>query len=246
MSHTRTKQINGDIKPIAFGSRYLNDTEKNYSISKIEFLAVVQGLEEKFLFYLYGKKVHLYTDHQAVEPWIKRNRSNQQHSERLTRWLNRLAYFDIAVQHIAGSNLIFINILSRNPVDGAAIEDKYEDEYVINNLTEHAELNAKYGSLFDSQSNLRTEETKKERKRNRNDVEQKKNQSQTHRTFQKKNHVNKLNSNENTTPGQFDISTVESNSNSNPNSNSNLISKTTTTENEMNRKSKPISLGSFL
>ena len=46
------KQDDGEIKPIAFGSRYLNDTEKNYSIGELELLAVVWGLE-KFRFYLY-------------------------------------------------------------------------------------------------------------------------------------------------------------------------------------------------
>ena len=46
------KQSDGEIKPIAFGSRYLNDSEKNYSIGE---LAVVCGLE-KFRFYWYGKK----------------------------------------------------------------------------------------------------------------------------------------------------------------------------------------------
>ena len=73
------KQDDGEIKPIAFGSRYLNNTEKTYSIGELELLAVVWGLE-KFRFYLYGKKVFLYTDHQALEPLIKRNRSNHQYS----------------------------------------------------------------------------------------------------------------------------------------------------------------------
>ena len=89
------KQSDGEIKPIAFGSRYLNDSEKNYSIGELELLAVVWGLE-KFRFYLYGKKVFLYTDHQALEPLIKRNRCNRQYSARLTRWLDRLAHLDIA------------------------------------------------------------------------------------------------------------------------------------------------------
>ena len=109
------KQDDGEIKPIAFGSRYLNDTEKDYSIGELELLAVVWGLE-KFRFYLYWKKVYIYTDHQALEPLIKRNRSDHQYSARLTRWLDRLAHFDIAVQHIAGSNLNFTDYLSRNPV----------------------------------------------------------------------------------------------------------------------------------
>ena len=35
------KQDDGKMKPIAFGTRYLNDTEKNYSIGKLELFAVV-------------------------------------------------------------------------------------------------------------------------------------------------------------------------------------------------------------
>ena len=35
------KQNDGNTKPIAFGSRYLNDTEKKYSIGELELLAVV-------------------------------------------------------------------------------------------------------------------------------------------------------------------------------------------------------------
>ena len=46
------KQDDGNMKPIAFGSRYLNDTEKKYSIGELELLAVVWGLE-KFRFHLY-------------------------------------------------------------------------------------------------------------------------------------------------------------------------------------------------
>ena len=78
------KQADGELKPIAFGSRFLNDSKKTYSIEELELLAVVWGLG-KFRFYLYGNKVFLYTDHQALEPLIKRNRCNKQYSERLTR-----------------------------------------------------------------------------------------------------------------------------------------------------------------
>ena len=49
------KQDDGNTKPIAYGSRYLNETEKKYSIGELELLAVVRGLE-KFRFYLYGRK----------------------------------------------------------------------------------------------------------------------------------------------------------------------------------------------
>ena len=58
----RQKQADGELKPISFSSKFLNDSEKNYSIGELELLAVVWGLG-KFRFYLYGKKVFLYNDH---------------------------------------------------------------------------------------------------------------------------------------------------------------------------------------
>ena len=145
------KQIDGELTPIAIGSRFLNDSEKNYSIGELELLAVVWRLE-KFRFYLYGKKVFLYTDHQALESLIKRNRCNKQYSARLIRRLDRLVHFEISIQHLAGSNLKFTDFLSRNKVEGARTENLYDQEYLINILSEQPELNSKYGRIYTSQS----------------------------------------------------------------------------------------------
>ena len=144
------------------------------------------------------EKVFLYTDHQALEPLIKRNRCNKQYSARLTRWLDRLAHFDISIQHIAGSNLKFTDFLSRNPVEGAATENVYDEQYVINILTEQAELNLKYGRIFTNQSQ-RTPNNKITRERKLN------NQSETNRTFEKKRHVNKINEQAETSPNKTAI-----------------------------------------
>ena len=67
------RQDDGNTKPIAYGSRYLNDTENNYSMGELELLAEAHTLWglEKLLFNLYGKKVYLHTDHQALEPLIR-------------------------------------------------------------------------------------------------------------------------------------------------------------------------------
>ena len=148
---------------------------------------------ENFRFYLYGKKVFLYTDHQALEPLIKRNRCNKQYSARLTRWLDRLAHFDISIQHIAGSNLKFTDYLSRNPVEGATTENTYDEQYVINTLTEQAELNLKYGRVFTNQ--LQHAPNAKIT----HDCELS-GQSETNRTFEKNRHVNKTNERTETSP----------------------------------------------
>ena len=88
----------GKLKPIGFASRFLSDTEKKYAINELEVLAVVWSLEH-FRLYIYGKPIKLLTDHQALEPLIKRNRSNQTYNARLTRWLDRLPYSTIKVNH---------------------------------------------------------------------------------------------------------------------------------------------------
>ena len=44
------KHDDGKINPIAFGRRYLNETEKKISIGEVGLLAVVWGLK-KFRFY---------------------------------------------------------------------------------------------------------------------------------------------------------------------------------------------------
>ena len=109
------KQNDGTLKPIGFASRFLSATEKKYAINELELLAVVWGLEH-FRLYIYGKPIELLTDHQALEPLIKRKRSNKTYSARLTRWLDRLAHFDINIKHIAGKHLTLTGCLSRNPI----------------------------------------------------------------------------------------------------------------------------------
>ena len=55
----------------------------------------------KFRYYVYGKRVNLLTDHQALQPLLKRNRAHKQYSARLTRWLDRLSLFDVNVRYTA-------------------------------------------------------------------------------------------------------------------------------------------------
>ena len=146
------KQGNGELKPIAYASRYLNDAEKKYSIGELELLAVVWGLE-RFRFHLYGKQVQLFSDHQALEPLLKRNKMNKQYSARLTRWLDRLNHFDICLKHTAGKEIKFTDFISRNPTENPEPEENYEEEFVINAIAQLITVNARIGRIF-NQSNL--------------------------------------------------------------------------------------------
>ena len=119
-------------------------------------------------------------------------------------------HFDIAVQHIAGSNLKFTDYLSRNPVGGEPTENKYDEEYVINLSAEHSELNAKYDSLFDNQSNYSKQDTEIKRNTSESENEQKNDQSHAIRDSRTNATRTKLtNESENTTSGQSEISTAK-------------------------------------
>ena len=78
----------------------------------MELLAVVWGLEQ-FRLYIYEKPIKLLTDHQALEPLIKHNRSNKTYSARQTTWLERLDHFSINVSHIARKHLALTDYLKR-------------------------------------------------------------------------------------------------------------------------------------
>ena len=111
-------------------------------------LAVVRGLEH-FRLYIYGKPVELLTDHQALEPLFKRNRSNKTYSARLTRWLDRLAHFDIHIKHVAGKHLKLTDCLRRNPISKPEPIENYDEEYVINCIIPLLEFINNYGSITD-------------------------------------------------------------------------------------------------
>ena len=107
----------------------MNDAEKHHSDGELKLQAVVWGLEE-VRFFLYGKLVHLYTDHQALEPPIKQNRAYRQYSALLMNWLHRIAHSDISIHYMARFNLNLTNSLSRHPTEEASTAEDYEDKFV--------------------------------------------------------------------------------------------------------------------
>ena len=107
---------------------------------------------------MYGKRVNLLTDHQALQPLLKKNRAHKQYSARLTRWLDRLSHLDVNVQYTAGKNIPLTDYLSLHPsipTEIAELENKAdgltkaeaEEEFVINHIYGLLEFNQKRGSM---------------------------------------------------------------------------------------------------
>ncbi|GBO21470.1 Transposon Tf2-11 polyprotein [Araneus ventricosus] len=99
------------LHPIAYHSRTLRDYEKNYAITELECLAIVDALV-KFYYYLHGQKFVIHTDHAALV-WLKNVKNLR---GRLFRWSLKLSMFDYEIKYQKGCTNIEADMLSRHPV----------------------------------------------------------------------------------------------------------------------------------
>ena len=93
-------------------------------------MAVLWGLESVRL-YIYGKPIELLTNRRALEQLFERNRSDTTYSTIPTRWLDRLAHFDIEIKHVAGKYLSLTDYFGGNPIANREPIENYDDEYVM-------------------------------------------------------------------------------------------------------------------
>ncbi|KII60618.1 Retrovirus-related Pol polyprotein from transposon 17.6 [Thelohanellus kitauei] len=104
-----SQTINGLEKPIAFASRKLNHSERNYSTIDRELLALYWATK-KFNYYLVGRHFFLYTDH---NPLTFINSMKDTHNRR-ARMLMSIKEFDFTIRHISGSGNVVADGLSRS------------------------------------------------------------------------------------------------------------------------------------
>ena len=93
---------------MAIASRFLNDAEKQHSVGELEPSAAAWGFEQ-VLVHQNGKQVKLFTHHKALEPLLKKNKTNKQYGARQTRSLDRLNHFEIVVKCTIVKNSIASN-----------------------------------------------------------------------------------------------------------------------------------------
>ena len=101
-------------RPVAYGSRALNDAEKKYAPFRLEYLAMVWGCKH-FKPYLQGKPFIIRTDHKPLLSF------NKQKGSVYDRYLLELAEFDFKVEHIPGTKM---------PADG--LSRQYEQVKELN------------------------------------------------------------------------------------------------------------------
>ena len=122
-----SQKQNGQERVVAYFSRTLTRSERNYCVTRKELLAVVKAIEH-FNYYLYGQKFRVRTDHSALQ-WLMSFREPQ---GQLTRWVEKLQIYDFTVEHRSGSEHKNADALSRRPcADGTCKQcDRYEERFL--------------------------------------------------------------------------------------------------------------------
>ena len=102
-------------QPVAYASRSLTDTERNYAQCEKELLSIVFGMG-KFENYVYGRKVLVESDHKPLEIICKKSLVSA--PKRLQRMLLQLQKFDYHIVFKPGSQMYIADTLSRAYLPG--------------------------------------------------------------------------------------------------------------------------------
>ena len=107
-------------RPIAFYSRSLNDSEKRYSQTDREGLAVVAGVK-RFHYYLAGRPFSIRSDHKPLLGLIGESKPLPlMASPRVVRWALMLGAYDYHLEFVPGVKQAHCDALSRLPVPASA------------------------------------------------------------------------------------------------------------------------------
>lgn len=99
------------LRPVAFVSRSLSQTEKNYPTHKLEFLALKWAVTNKLHDYLYGVKFEVHTDNNPLTYVLTTAKLDATGH----RWLAELSTYDLSLKYRPGKQNIDADALSRRP-----------------------------------------------------------------------------------------------------------------------------------
>jgi len=110
----RQMQPDRSLRPIAYVSRALTETEQRYAQIEKEALAATWACEQ-FQSYLLGTSFRVETDHKSLVPLLS-SKALDEVPIRVQRFRLRLMRFSFTISHVPGRNLNTADTLSRAPV----------------------------------------------------------------------------------------------------------------------------------
>jgi hypothetical protein len=114
-----------DCRPAGFMSKKFSNAQRNYGVSELEALAILEALlkwEDK----LRGRRINIVTDHRALEFF----HSKKHLSPRQTRWMDFLSRFDTDIKYVKGSLNKVADALSRYYANDTWYDTHPQSDYV--------------------------------------------------------------------------------------------------------------------
>lgn len=101
----------GRARPIAFASKTLSSSQKNYPAQRLEFLALKWSVCDKFSHWLKGNSFTVLTDNNPLTYIMTKPKLDACEQ----RWVAKLAPYMFDLKHIAGTKNVVADALSRDP-----------------------------------------------------------------------------------------------------------------------------------
>jgi len=115
-------------RPVAFLSKSLNGTERNYKIHDKEMLAIIWGLESwRHLLEEVQSKFEIWTDHKNLEYFMRAQKLNQ----RQARWALYLSRFNFILKHVPEARIEKVDRLSRRSDWKVGVDRDNENQVII-------------------------------------------------------------------------------------------------------------------
>jgi transposase InsO family protein len=131
--------ISQNGKPIAFFSRRLSKTQRNYTTTEKELLSIVECLKQ-FRSILFGYELHVYSDHKNLI-----YEATLSESQRVMRWRLLLEEYGPHIHHIAGVDNIVADTLSR--IKSSNVEEDENDIPTAENKIQELYANTRVRSI---------------------------------------------------------------------------------------------------
>lgn len=126
----------GEEQPIAFASRTLTKSEKNYSQIEKEALAIIFGVR-KFHKYLYGRLFHLYTDREPLVTILgPKTAVPTLAAARMQRWAVILQAYNCQVEYRTSKEHCNAHALLRLPCNAPPLKEEEAEIFFFSGLKE--------------------------------------------------------------------------------------------------------------
>ena len=124
------RQLTGELRPVAYASRSMTDTERRYAQIEKEALATTWALEH-WADLLVGIHFRVETDHLPLVPLLSTKLLDEL-PIRIQRFRMRLMRYSFSIVHVPGKYLYTANALSRAPLRGTIDRGSEEFQRAVN------------------------------------------------------------------------------------------------------------------